>query len=80
MSKLSFGSEKPPKQVLLEKYRHYLQMILTESDEESVLQQYLVAVTRAYDPHSEYMSPLRRNMLRIMVPARTGSFFPCVCM
>ena len=47
--------EKPPKQVLLEKYRHYLQMILTESDEESVLQRYLIAATMAYDPHSAYM-------------------------
>ena len=53
--------EKPPKQVLLEKYRHYLQMILTESDEESVLQRYLIAVTMAYDPHSAYMSPLRKE-------------------
>ena len=53
--------EKPPKQVLLEKYRHYLQMIITESDEESVLQRYLVAVTMAYDPHSAYMSPLRKE-------------------
>ncbi len=53
--------EKPPKQVLLEKYRHYLQMIITESDEESVLQRYLVAVTTAYDPHSAYMSPMRKE-------------------
>ena len=53
--------EKPPKQVLLEKYRHYLQMILTESDEESVLQRYLIAVTMAYDPPSAYMSPLRKE-------------------
>ena len=53
--------EKPPKQVLLEKYRHYLQMILTESDEESVLQRYLIAVMMAYDPHSAYMSPLRKE-------------------
>ena len=53
--------EKPPKQVLLEKYRHYLQMILTESDEESVLQRYLVAVMMAYDPHSAYMSPMRKE-------------------
>ena len=53
--------EKPPKQVLLDKYRHYLQMIITESDEESVLQRYLVAVTMAYDPHSAYMSPLRKE-------------------
>ena len=53
--------EKPPKQVLLEKYRHYLQMIITESDEESVLQRYLVAVMMAYDPHSAYMSPMRKE-------------------
>ena len=53
--------EKPPKQVLLEKYRHYLQMIITEADEESVLQRYLVAVMMAYDPHSAYMSPMRKE-------------------
>ena len=53
--------EKPPKQVLLEKYRHYLQMIITESDEESVLQRYLIAVMMAYDPHSAYMSPMRKE-------------------
>ena len=53
--------EKPPKQVLLEKYRHYLQMILTESDEESVLQRYLGAAMMAYDPHSAYMSPMRKE-------------------
>ena len=53
--------EKPPKQVLLEKYRHYLQMIITESDEEAVLQRYLVAVMMAYDPHSAYMSPMRKE-------------------
>ena len=53
--------EKPPKQMLLEKYRHYLQMFLTESDEESVLQRYLVAVMMAYDPHSAYMSPISKE-------------------
>ena len=47
--------------MLLEKYRHYLQMILTESDEESVLQRYLGAAMMAYDPHSAYMSPMRKE-------------------
>lgn len=53
--------EKTPKQTLVEKYRHYLQMILTETDEESVLQRYLGAVAMAYDPHSAYMSPMRKE-------------------
>ena len=38
-----------------------LQMILTESDEESVLQRYLGAAMMAYDPHSAYMSPMRKE-------------------
>ena len=41
---------------LVKKYRQYL-AILTEPDEEAILQHYLSAVTRAYDPHSDYMSP-----------------------
>jgi len=41
---------------LTKKYRQYL-AILTEPDEEAILQHYLSAVARAYDPHSDYMSP-----------------------
>jgi carboxyl-terminal processing protease len=41
---------------LVKRYQHYYRAV-TEPDEEIVLQTYLSAVTRSYDPHSEYMSP-----------------------
>jgi carboxyl-terminal processing protease len=45
---------------LIKKYRQYY-MVLTEPDEEAVLQQYLSAVSRAYDPHTDYMSPTSKE-------------------
>jgi carboxyl-terminal processing protease len=45
---------------LVKKYRQYLSF-LTESDEEEVLQHYLSAVARAYDPHTDYMSPATKE-------------------
>ena len=45
---------------LIKKYRQYC-MVLTEPDEEAVLQQYLSAVSRAYDPHTDYMSPASKE-------------------
>jgi carboxyl-terminal processing protease len=45
-----------PEQLLAKKYRQYCS-VLSEPDEEAVLQHYLSAVARAYDPHSDYMSP-----------------------
>ena len=41
-------------------YRQYV-TVLTEPDEEAVLQHYLSAVSRAYDPHSDYMSPASKE-------------------
>jgi len=41
---------------LLKRYRQYV-TFMTEPDEEAVLQHYLSAVCRAYDPHTDYMSP-----------------------
>jgi len=41
---------------LIKRYRQF-GMALTEPDEEMVLQQYLSAVARAFDPHTDYMSP-----------------------
>ena len=49
-----------PEQTLIKKYRQYLN-VLTEPDEEAVLQHYLSAVARAYDPHSDYMSPAAKE-------------------
>ncbi|MBQ6137158.1 MAG: carboxy terminal-processing peptidase, partial [Kiritimatiellae bacterium] len=45
---------------LTKRYRQYLR-VLAEPDEEAVLQRYLSAVTRAYDPHSDYMSPTTKE-------------------
>ena len=56
--------EKPeptPKENLLNKYRHYLAWVVTEMDEEKVMERYLLAVAMAYDPHSAYMAPLSKE-------------------
>ena len=45
---------------LIKKYRQY-ETVLGEPDEESVLQHYLSAVCRAYDPHSDYLSPASKE-------------------
>ena len=45
---------------LVKKYRQYA-TVLSEPDEEAVLQHYLSAVARAYDPHSDYMSPTSKE-------------------
>lgn len=53
--------EPAPKEILLNKYRHYLAWVLTEMDEEKIMERYLLAVTMAYDPHSGYMAPLSKE-------------------
>ncbi len=53
--------EKSPIQNLTDRYSHYLKMILTEQDEESVLQRYLLATCMSYDPHSAYMAPMSKE-------------------
>ncbi|MCR5750823.1 MAG: carboxy terminal-processing peptidase [Kiritimatiellae bacterium] len=45
---------------IVKKYRQYV-TVLTEPDEEAVMQHYLSAVARAYDPHSDYMSPATKE-------------------
>jgi len=45
---------------LLKKYRQYA-VVMTEPDDEAVLQHYLSAVGRAYDPHTDYMSPATKE-------------------
>ena len=42
------------------RYRQYV-TVMTEPDEEAVLQHYLSSVSRAYDPHTEYMSPASKE-------------------
>ena len=41
---------------LVKRYKQYY-VVLSEPDEEDALQRYLSAVSTAYDPHSDYMSP-----------------------
>ena len=45
---------------LVKKYRQYA-TVLSEPDAEAVLQHYLSAIARAYDPHSDYMSPTSKE-------------------
>ena len=45
---------------IVKRYRQYV-TVLTEPDEEAVLQHYLSALSRAYDPHSDYMSPTSKE-------------------
>ena len=52
--------ELTPAENLVKKYRQYYNT-LTEPDEEAVLQHYFSAITRAYDPHSDYMSPASKE-------------------
>lgn len=49
-----------PEENLIKRYRQYA-TVLTEPDEETVLQHYLSAIARAYDPHTDYMSPATKE-------------------
>lgn len=49
-----------PEESLIKKYRQYV-TVMTEPDEETVLQHYLGAIARAYDPHTDYMSPASKE-------------------
>ena len=52
--------ELSPEENLTKKYRQYYN-VMSEPDEETVLQHYLSAVARAYDPHTDYMSPASKE-------------------
>lgn len=45
---------------LIKKYRQYV-TVIADPDEETVLQSYMSAVARAYDPHTDYMSPTSKE-------------------
>ncbi len=45
---------------LIKKYRQYV-TVLTDPDEESVMQSYMSAICRAYDPHTDYLSPTSKE-------------------
>ncbi len=38
-----------------------LMIVIQDMDEEAILQRYLSSVAMAYDPHSDYMSPMRKE-------------------
>lgn len=48
----------PPGEFVLKRHRQYL-LVLQDSDEEWILERFFSAFTRAYDPHSDYLSPAR---------------------
>lgn len=45
---------------LVKRYTRFFD-VFTEPDEETVLQRYLSAVATSYDPHTDYMSPVRKE-------------------
>ncbi len=49
-----------PAENLIKSYRQYI-TVLTEPDEEAVLQHYFSAICRAYDPHTDYLSPTSKE-------------------
>jgi carboxyl-terminal processing protease len=49
-----------PKDNIATRYKQYM-MVIQDMDEEAILQRYLSSVAMAYDPHSDYMSPMRKE-------------------
>ncbi|MFA7173995.1 MAG: carboxy terminal-processing peptidase [Kiritimatiellia bacterium] len=49
-----------PAENIAKRYSQYT-MIIEDMDEEAVLQRFLSAVCYAYDPHTDYMSPMRKE-------------------
>lgn len=47
-------------QNIAKRYKQYV-IIFEDMDEETILQRYLSAAMMAYDPHSDYMSPMRKE-------------------
>ncbi len=54
------GPPQTPKEVLVRRYRQYLE-VMAENDEEMPMQRYMSAVSQAFDPHSDYMCPTRKE-------------------
>ena len=46
-----------PIEFVRERYKQYQLLIESNFDKETILQRYLSAFTRSYDPHSDYLSP-----------------------
>ncbi len=45
---------------IAKRYKQFL-IVIQDMDDEAILQRYLSAVAMAYDPHSDYMSPMRKE-------------------
>jgi carboxyl-terminal processing protease len=50
----------PPEVMIGKRYKQLL-TIFQDMDEEMVLQRYLSSIAMSYDPHSDYMSPMRKE-------------------
>ena len=49
-----------PEDNIVKRYKQFM-IVIQDMDEEAILQRYLSAVAMAYDPHSDYMSPMRKE-------------------
>jgi len=49
-----------PAENIIKRYKQFM-IAIQDMDEEAILQRYLSAVAMAYDPHSDYMSPMRKE-------------------
>jgi carboxyl-terminal processing protease len=49
-----------PQENVAKRYKQFM-IVIQDMDEEAILQRYLGAVAMAYDPHSDYMSPMRKE-------------------
>lgn len=49
-----------PVESISKRYKQFM-IVIQDMDEEAILQRYLSAVAMAYDPHSDYMSPMRKE-------------------
>ncbi|MBP5319430.1 MAG: carboxy terminal-processing peptidase [Kiritimatiellae bacterium] len=49
-----------PEESIAKRYKQYM-IVIQDMDEEAIFQRYLSAVAMAYDPHSDYMSPRRKE-------------------
>ncbi len=49
-----------PQVNIAKRYKQFM-IVIQDMDEEAILQRYLSAVAMAYDPHSDYMSPMRKE-------------------
>jgi carboxyl-terminal processing protease len=47
-------------ETIIKRYKQFV-IVIQDMDEEAILQRYLGAVSGAYDPHTDYMSPMRKE-------------------